>query len=306
MAAAPSHQIGSTIRGEPLYFFYDCEATGLDATKERIIEIGAVLCTRNLSPRTAEVLKGEIEFTSLCYCTHPINPESAKVLPLTLQDLKHAPMLEDVLKRFCHWIKDRVSEAEKNEKKAYTPVFVAHSGNLLDYPLLFNEIKRTGSYELQRTFEQLNLQFADSYTAVRQLARSSYIFNSFPGLGVKDLHRGLLYKPYEGHRALPDAKALHNIFTQCESTKQVQLFRELQKIIQCQQSIMFLREEIPKFKEACINPAKAEQLLMKGITYDKILKQYKESPATFQWYLRNMCGITKPKRELLDHFKYTF
>ena len=32
-----------TVVGSPLYFFYDCEATGLDVDNDRIIEVAAVL-----------------------------------------------------------------------------------------------------------------------------------------------------------------------------------------------------------------------------------------------------------------------
>ena len=303
MAAA--HQTSNTLRGDPLYIFYDCEATGLDIKTERIIEVGAVLCTYNLNPMTAQPLQQDNCFTSLCYCTHPINPESAKVLTITLQDLRGAPRLEEVLKKFCHWIKEKVSTAESCERKTYTPVLVAHSGNLLDFPLLFNEINRTGSYELKQKFEELNLQYADSYTTVRQLARTNYFYRGISGgLGVKNLHQGLLHRPYDGHRALPDAQALHNIFTQSNSIRQLELFGQLRKLIQSKQTVEFLREQIPKFQEAHINPAKAEQLLSKGITYENIRREYQNSPRTFQWYLTNICGITKPREELLDHFKF--
>ena len=299
-----AYQMAYTFRGNPLYFFYDCEATGRDAETDRIIEIGAVLCTYNLSPRTSQALQQDHQFTSLCYCIHPIDPEAAKILTITLKDLKDAPKLEVVLKQFCDWIKERVTVAERSDLCTYTPVLVAHSGNLLDYPLLFSEIRRTGSYTLNRKFEDLNLHYTDSHFAIRQLARSNLFFRSFPGLGVKDLHQGLLHVPYIGHRALPDAQALHKIFTQCQRVQlQTELFRELRKFTQSKQGVEFIREQVPKFLEAHIKPAKAEELLMRGITYDKVLREYQLSPHNFEQYLRSTCGITRPKQELLDHFK---
>lgn len=301
---ASYQSVENSLRGEPLYFFYDCEATGLDAKSDRIIEIASIVCTYGLNPRTARVLQqDDHQFTKLCYCTHPINPESAKVLTITLEDLKDAPRLEEVLKQFCDWIESKVSAARTSDRIEYTPVLVAHSGNLLDYPLLFNEIDRIGSYELKRKFECLNLHFADSYTAVRQLARSRHYFTSFPGLGIRDLHRGLLGYPHEGHRALQDAQALLNIFTQSERSKQSDLFAELRKLIISKQSVLFLRDQVPKFQAASINGAKAEQLLMKGVTYEKLQREYRISPRTFLTYLRSTCGIKHPKAELLEHFR---
>ena len=263
------------LRGKPLYLFYDCEATGRDAEDDRIIEIGAVVCSYGLSPRTARALSEQDKgkFTSLCYCTHPIDPEAAKIIPLTLRDLVDAPKLEEVLISFCDWVKERVSIAEKNEYGTFTPVLVAHSGNLLDFPLLFNEIKRC-SFALRFKFEGLGLHYTDSHSTVRQLARSNPFYRSLPGKGVKDLHQGLLYKPYVGHRALPDAQALHDIFMQCSMDKHLELFGELRKFIQNKEGVEFNREQMPKFREASIKAAKAEELLMKGITYNKILEEY--------------------------------
>lgn len=294
------------LRGKPLYFFYDCEATGRDAEDDRIIEVGAVICTYGLSPRTARALSDQDKghFTSLCYCTHPIDPEAAKVVPLTLRDLTDAPTLEQVLISFCDWIKERVGVAERNEYGTFTPVLVAHSGNLLDFPLLFNEIKRTYSYPLKHKFEGLDLHYTDSHSTVRQLARSNQFYRSLPGKGVKDLHQGLLYKPYIGHRALPDAQALHDIFMKCSMDKHLQLFGELRKFIQNKQGVEINREQMPKFRGASITAAKAEELLMKEITYDKMLEEYRYSPHMFTKYLADTCGITKPKQELLDHFMY--
>ena len=294
------------LRGKPLYFFYDCEATGREAKDDRIIEVGAVVCTYDLSPRTARALcdgdKGH--FTSLCYCTHPIHPEAAKILPLTLGDLVDAPKLEKVLISFCDWIKERVGVAERSEYGTFTPVLVAHSGNLLDFPLLFNEIERTYSYPLKHKFEALNLHYTDSHSTVRQLARTTQFYRSLPGKGVKDLHQGLLYKPYIGHRALPDAQALHDIFMNCSRDKHYQLFEELRKFVQNKQGVEFQREQMPKFREAGITAAKAEELLRKEVTYNKMLEEYRYSPHTFTRYLADTCGITKPKQELLDHFMF--
>ena len=304
--AANQSPYNCRLRGNPLYFFYDCEATGRNAEDDQIIEIGAVVCTYDLSPRTARALDAQDkgQFTSLCHCTHPIDPEAAKVVPITLRDLVDAPKLKQVLISFCDWIKERVGIAERSDYATFTPVLVAHSGNLLDYPLIFNEIKRTSSHALKHKFESLDLHYTDSHSAVRQLARSNQFYRSLPGKGVKDLHQGLLYKPYVGHRALRDAQALHDIFTKCDREKHLELFGEIRKFIQNKRGVEFNREQMPKFREASITAAKAEELLMKGITYNKISEEYRYFPHTFTRYLADTCGITKPKQELLDHFMY--
>ena len=295
------------VQGNPLYIFYDCEATGRNPKEDRIIEIGAVVCTQGLDPGTAGVLQQDDRrtFTSLCYCTHPIDPEAAKILTITLDHLKGAPKPKDVLTSFCDWIEETVRTAEQRSSSKYMPVLVAHSGNRLDYPLLFKEIELASSYTLTQKFKDLNLHYTDSYSAIRQQARTDREFyQDIPGLGVKDLHKAFLGKSYEGHRALPDAEALHNIFTKCGISKQMALFEEIHRFILTKERVEYTIEQIPMFLKAHINPAKAEELLMKGITYETMQQEYRRSPAYFVRYLRTKCGIKRPKQELLDHFKY--
>ena len=291
--------------GKPLYFFYDCEATGRNDKEDKIIEIGAILCTYSLDSGTAQALTrdDQHEFSSLVHCTHPISPGAAEILTLTLDDLKDAPKPKVVLTSFFEWIDEMVNLAARRDKCNYTPVLVAHSGNRLDYPLIFKTIEETGSHTLKRKFEALNLHYTDSHSAFRQLARTDRNYQDLPGLGVKHLHQLLLRKSYDGHRALPDAKALHNIFTQCSPLKQPGLFREIRNIIQTKEGIEITTDQVPKFLKARIKPAKAEELLKKGITYEKVLREYQRNPRNFRRYLQISCGITRPKQELLDHFK---
>ena len=294
------------VQGNPLYIFYDCEATGRNPKEDRIIEIGAVVCTQGLDPGTARVLQqaDRRTFTSLCYCTHPIDPEAAKILTITLDHLKDAPKPEDALKSFCDWIEETVRTAEQRSHGKYTPVLVAHSGNRLDYPLLFKEIELARSPTLTQTFKDLNLHYTDSHSAIRRQARTDRSYQDIPGLGVKDLHKAFLGKSYDGHRALPDAEALHNIFTKCGIAKQTALFGEIHRFTQTKERVEHTIEQVPKFMKAHINPSKAEELLMKEITYEKMLQEYRRSPVYFERYLRTKCGIKRPKQELLDHFKY--
>ena len=225
-------------------------------------------------------------------------------MTITLDHLKGAPKPEDVLISFYDWIEDTVRIAEQRSRGKYTPVLVAHSGNRLDYPLLFKEIVLACSHTLTQKFKDLNLHYTDSHSAIRHQARKDRFYQDLPGLGVKDLHKAFLGKSYDGHRALPDAEALHNIFTKCGVAKQGALFGEIRRFVLTKERVEFTIEQIPKFMTAHINPAKAEELLMKEITYEKMLQEYKHSPGNFQRYLREQCTIKRPKQELLDHFKY--
>ena len=224
-------------------------------------------------------------------------------MTLTLDDLKDAPKPKDVLTSFCDWIEDTVRTAEQRAaRNRYIPVLVAHSGNRLDYPLLFKEIEQVCSHTLTEKFKDLNLHYTDSHSAIRQLARNDRFFDDLPGLGVKDLHQALLHRSHDGHRALPDAEALYNIFTQCGRAKQAEFFRGIRKFILTKEGVELINKQIPKFLEARITPSKAEELLMKDITYEKMLREFTRSPDNFKQYLRTRCGIKRPKQELLDHF----
>ena len=105
------------IAGSPQFFFYDCEATGLDVDNDRIIEVAAVLYTKNLPLSQTEVQEltkeGSGHFTSLCHCTRELHPVAAAMVGITLADLRHEPPLHTVLDKFFDWIKNRVNVAEK-------------------------------------------------------------------------------------------------------------------------------------------------------------------------------------------------
>ena len=143
----------NTMKGSPLYFFYDCEATNGDIENDRIIEIAAVLYTKNLEHRLqhgkiTELVCSNDHYQSLCYCTRAINPVVAPLIHLTLADLRNQPSIATVLDGFFEWIVEKVHHVEMLTHNTYTPVLVAHSGNRLDYPLLLAELDRIGKPSL--------------------------------------------------------------------------------------------------------------------------------------------------------------
>ena len=198
----------ANIVGSPVYIFYDCETTGLNANEDRIIEIAAVLDTHHLpQPQshtsTAHHLgRDDDHFTSLCHCTKEINPDSAKLVGLTLADLSSQPSLPAVLEEFFKWISRKVSEVERQSRSKCTPVLVAQSGNLLDFPILLIELERINRglldqsscqlCQLVKTFRTLNLNFADTFVVFKKLSTKSDPILK----GLKSLSMEAIYKHF--------------------------------------------------------------------------------------------------------------
>jgi len=83
----------------PLYFFYDCEGSGGSSTEAAIIQVAAVLYTKNLSltERKAANLSEE-HFTSLCYTDKRPQLFVSLMTGITQEQLDEAPRLATVLK----------------------------------------------------------------------------------------------------------------------------------------------------------------------------------------------------------------
>ena len=221
MAMASAYGYHSSLRQPEtsLFFFYDCEATGPNPVDDRIMEIAAVLYTKNLERRLhySQImrLRGDGgHFESLCHCTTPILPVVEEKVGLTLADLQNQPPLSDVLDRFCSWIEDKVNEVERLTGNTYVPVLVAHSGSSFDFPLLMAEVERSNSALIGKFFS-LNLHFADTFLTCSALKHtSSHILRGIEKLGVEPLCKHFFPNQlYDAHRALPDARALSKLFS---------------------------------------------------------------------------------------------
>ena len=297
----------ANIVGSPVYFFYDCETTGLDAKEDRIIELAAVLDTLHLPPGAPHPLGKDDSFTSLCYCTKELNPNSAEIVGLTLADLRYEPKIPDVLEAFFTWIERKVSEVQRKSRTKCTPVLVAHSGTLLDFPVLFAELERINrgpldksSSQTVRRFHSLNLNFADTFFVCKKLSQDGdLIFKGLDSLSMKAIYNHFFPRnPYEGHRALSDAKALNKVFTESRLRGKFDVLREMVKST----DVAYRKWKQFEMKQAGIPRRKAEDLARQRIYLQDMEEKYKQSPSSFRHYLRQAVDIKDPSDKLMEYF----
>ena len=286
-----------TVVGSPLYFFYDCEATGLDVDNDRIIEVAAVLYTKNLPLSWTEVQEltkeGSGHFSSLCHCTRELHPVAAAMVGVTLADLRYEPPLHTVLDTFFDWIKNRVNVAEKLCRSQFTPVLTSHGG--LDFPLLLVELQRINSVLLSTKFNALNLRFADTHSLCKKLSKLDPTLARMESLGMEAIYKAFFpFESYDKHRALPDAQALCKIFTDSPLSFRIS---ELRSLIEDKETML----KRLKLMKAGIGGAKAQELLRLGITVEHMEREYRRSPSEFRHYLRTL-GINKPRPQLMLYF----
>lgn len=276
-----------------LYIFYDCEATGDVVSSDHIIELAAVV-----SPRA------DLQFQSLCYTDKDISPMASELTGLTNRDLIEEPHLPEVLQRLFDWVSERVDQATREKGVQCTPVLVAHGGFSLDYPMLMAEVERLGggyktvsSNAIYQKIKTLNLHFGDSYTTCKSLAtKKDQCMEGIEKLGQEKLYQAFFHEEYSSHRALPDAQALHRLFT--ESPLKNHLSELIMKSPQ---------EAYDHWKAIQLTPAgivfgKAKGLVRRGVYLEHMQQQYKHSPHTFQGYLRTL-GISRPSQELKAYFE---
>ena len=285
----------------PLYFFYDSETTDRDVKVDKIIEVAAVIHLATLKPGARRELRrsDSHEFSSLCFCDRELGEIPQQLIGLTKDDLKNEPPLEEVLNSFFEWIETSIATASKLDREDYIPVLVAHSGNILDFPMLLKEVDRSPS--LSRQFKHLNIRFVDTFYVFKDLKRNKPTYRvKLESLSMQNIYNAYFPFPYEGHRALPDARALCKIFSDAPPANEMAVF---QKYTQNRDELSILEEQIKKFREASISPPKAADILAKGITYEKIVGEYQRSPRNFRMFLRSECGIGNPRPELIQHFR---
>ena len=216
----------------PLYFFYDCETTGLSHQDDGIIEVAALIYTRNLK---AQLHPGQIaklsqvggeHVQSLCHCTIPLHPVAAQMTGLTLADLQDQPLLEEVLQTLFDWITKKISKANSFSAMKYFPVLVAHNGCRFDFPFLITKIKQLNLRQLDSQLTRLDLHFADTLTACRQLKDNNLMLTGLRKLSLESLYTHFFpNEPYEGHRALADARMIHKLFTHTRLAEKLDVLR---------------------------------------------------------------------------------
>ena len=297
-----------TLQGLPLYFFYDCEATGKVVHENNIIEIAAILYTKNLEAqlshdqiRELSGVSGE-HFQSLCHCTKPLHPIAAEMTGLTLADLRYEPPLPTVLQRLIDWITAKVDLVESFSRSKYNPVLVAHSGSMFDFPLIFAELERGQHSDLERKLESMTLHFADTFTACKILSTTfDPLFSGVKELSVEFLHKHFFpNEPYHAHRALVDARTLCKLFTDSPlSGKLETLRRTIQNI-----DIVRKKWKSVELRKAGISSwRKAEEIVFeRNVTLNDMERKYKRNPEQFEYYLRKNVGLKYPGEELLHYF----
>lgn len=306
----------------PVYFFYDCEATACDdISEDRIIEIAAVLYTKNLPKyglSSSDIAKLDADhFQSLCHCTRPIKPIVEEKVGLSLADLAGKPPLHTVLEWFFTWINEKMSFVNKSSISSgrHTPVLVAHSGRKLDFPILMAELERinerplydkhgytnVGSSSLVQLLDNLSLHFADTYTMCKLLrTKLGSILYEVPSLSVEALYKHFFpHEPFDAHRALPDAQILRKLFTDSPLASTVD--RELTDTIEDTKTTYKKWKQIEIMKAGITFHKAGELVFMRGITLRQLEQQYRQNPWGFLVYLSTL-GIRRPNQKLMDYF----
>lgn len=259
---------GVSCGDEPLFFFYDCETTGLTVGYDLIIEVAAVLYTNNLQHGSA----GPQEFASLCSCDRALSSKTKELTGLTDADLRGKPSLNDVLHRLFDWLRETIRSVNTSEKKVYFPVLAAHSGRLLDFPMLFTAVRKNGATDpsLQRKFDELNLHYGDTFSVFKHFVLGGKC-KELKKLGLKDIYSTYFADAVDDHRAMRDAKTLRRIFS--DSPPAAEFMATLRDFLQTKRGIEITKSETPKFKSAGVPIPQAIELLHKGISYEEYVRR---------------------------------
>jgi DNA polymerase III epsilon subunit-like protein len=292
---AMANAYGISGHGQPLFFFYDCEATGRQVKHDNIIEVAAVLHTQHRDPRLQE----PHSFSSLCKTSRKLHREVEQLTGLTKHSLRNEPSIEEVLDRFFNWIKNTVAAVNGIKRRPHIPVLAAHGGHLLDFPLLLTTVANLGTRKpaLLWKFNRLNLHYVNTQDAIKQWSETRA--HALRGLGLRDVYEDFFQCPLEGHRALPDASALHKVFSEARPADE--LMALLGHLIQSREGLKVEKEQRGLFKH--VKGSKITELLQKNITYQDFVEESRNSEESFVLFLRERCGITDPDRKLINHFR---
>lgn len=155
--------------------YFDTETTGLDVTKERIIEIAAYDPVENRS------------FVSFVNPGFSIPPEVIQISHITDDMVKDAPSFAQVGKDFWEFCQGDV-------------VLIAHNGERFDKPLLMNECAR-------HHIPFPPVAFIDTLHWVKKFRPD------LPKYSLQYLREVYEIPPNQAHRALDDVMVLHTLFS---------------------------------------------------------------------------------------------
>ena len=190
--------------------------------------------------------------------------------------------------------------ATEMEGVEYVPVLVAHSGPQLDFPMMYRQVDKSPMLAAQ--LRHLQLHYVDTLSVFIELKRIKPWYQQLRSLSLKNIYTKYFKVPYEGHRALADAKALYRIFSEAPPARDLHIFanhtlnrKEVEK----------MREQIEQFQEASIHSCKAIELLQRGITLNKLVSEYQSSLIHFTSFLEKNCRIINPIPELMAYLKHS-
>ncbi|HEY9053580.1 MAG TPA: 3'-5' exonuclease [Rectinemataceae bacterium] len=168
------------------YAAFDVETTGLDPSRDRILEIGLVL----FSFDSEGALTEETSWSSLVNPAMAIPPSSTSIHGITDLDVSQAPFFSEVASRLAELLSGRI--------------LVAHNASF-DMDFLRNEYSRL-------SLPCPTAEFADTLLLSRQ---------AFPGLFSYNLGKAAFLLGIEAgsaHRALDDARTCMRLYARAART----------------------------------------------------------------------------------------
>lgn len=271
--------------------------------RDHMIEVAVVLYTGNLGlgEDTARRLGSEW-FSSLCQCSHDIEPEVQQKHGIDAQTLEDQPTVLTVLTQLFGWVQDKVREVQNMKKEQFTAVLVSHGGGAFDFPLLVTEVKRNGC---EAMFKALQLQFADTHTLCERLrARSDPVLQGGVRLALTDLHATFFpTEQYKPHRALDDAQALQKLFTETPLTNLMHTLDLISTDSLIQKWCLYMERQELTLKLG-LQKQKAKELIQKQITLGQLEREFQGNSCSEQWLRRHLRSLgIRPRETCLGHFR---
>jgi len=188
-------------------FMLDLETTGVDITKDRIVEIAAVHAHGDI------LMKGECFSTTVCVdpmILESRGKEASKVHGITDEEIKQGPTFKEAWIRFLKWVDDianiAIQDDSDDEMELLTLleepviVLVAHNGFRFDFPMLLCELRRNG---LSTTIWE-RWSFVDTLQLFRSL-------NEYGCIKLQCTAQLMMIDSGHAHRALDDCIVLWRI-----------------------------------------------------------------------------------------------
>jgi len=187
-------------------FMLDLETTGIDITKDRIVEIAAVHAHGDIR------MKGESFSTTVCVddiILKERGKEASKVHGITDEEIAQGPPFKEAWMRFVKWIDDVANITIKDEDSddemitfLEDPIIVlaAHNGFRFDFPFLLCELLRN---DISTTIWE-QWYFVDTLQLFRSL-------NEYGCIKLQCTAQLMIIDSGNAHRALDDCIVLWRI-----------------------------------------------------------------------------------------------